>query len=208
MDIVEHLKGWERVVEDYCKENYVTDIQTVNMPINYNEITERSRAMFKNLECDTFIYAAYLPPGLHQFVLYCPATHRAFCKDFIVDLSASDLYPEYPQIYSQNVRKKKVTICNMWRKWRYDSSQDEKEAFQLDVKNNLEFSSKIYFRSDKLFETCKDIMADNFKFITITFMELLTNSLETFPYITCEVFVNAIQAIQSESDKLFLKEFD
>ena len=34
MDIVEHLKGWERVVEDYCKENYVTDVQTVNMFLN------------------------------------------------------------------------------------------------------------------------------------------------------------------------------
>ena len=47
-------------------------------------------------ECVTFVYSAYLAPGLHQFLIYCPVSKRLFCKDLIVDLSFADPYPEFP----------------------------------------------------------------------------------------------------------------
>ena len=34
----------------------------------------------KGTQEKTFVYAAILPPGLHQFLIYCPKTKRAFCK--------------------------------------------------------------------------------------------------------------------------------
>jgi len=66
-------------------------------------------------ECDTFIYAAYLPPGLHQFIIYCPITKRVYCKDLIVDLSHADLYPEFPSNTKHPKNKRKITKRNVWR---------------------------------------------------------------------------------------------
>lgn len=65
--------------------------------------------MPKNRECSTFVYAAYLPPGLHQFILYCPHTHRAFCKDIVVGLSECEPFPEFPEKFKPPVPVKRPT---------------------------------------------------------------------------------------------------
>ena len=59
------MKGWERVIYDKCKRNSVSNVQTINMPINYPQIIEKSRKSRWDPECDTFVYAAYVPPGWH-----------------------------------------------------------------------------------------------------------------------------------------------
>jgi len=94
-----------------------------------SEKTDKRRKKDKGKECDTFIYAAYLPPGLHQFVIYCPHTKRAFCKDLIVDLNHIDPYPEFPKNKhyfrpDEPNAKPKKTRCNVWRKWRHDTPED------------------------------------------------------------------------------------
>ena len=43
-----------------------------------------------------FVYANYLKPGIHKFLIYCPVNKRAFVKTILVDLNTSDFYPEYP----------------------------------------------------------------------------------------------------------------
>ena len=43
-----------------------------------------------------FVYANYLVPGIHKFVIYCPISKRAFCKTILVDTNTKEQYPEYP----------------------------------------------------------------------------------------------------------------
>ena len=62
---------------------------------------------------DMFVYAAYLEPGMHKFVIYCPLSRRAYCKTMVVDVNTKDYYPEYPK---QFVGKRRKLVMNMWRK--------------------------------------------------------------------------------------------
>ena len=60
-----------------------------------------------------FVYANYLVPGIHKFVIYCPISKRAFCKTILVDTNTKEQYPEYP-VQMKAPRKK--LIMNVWRK--------------------------------------------------------------------------------------------
>ena len=79
------------------------------------------------------MYAAILPPGQHQFLIYCPKTKRAFCKDLVVDLNECDQYPEYPKKYMPPNALKKRTRQNVWRLWRVDSEEDVSLAYNYDM---------------------------------------------------------------------------
>ena len=59
--------------------------------------------------CTLFVYAACLPPGQHQFLIYCPKTTRVFVKDFVVDLNECEPFPEYPETYKPPNKVKKPT---------------------------------------------------------------------------------------------------
>jgi hypothetical protein len=61
---------------------------------------------------NVFIYANYLVPGMHKFVIYCPFSKRAFCKTILVDTNTKEQYPEYP--IQLKVPRKKL-IMNVWR---------------------------------------------------------------------------------------------
>jgi hypothetical protein len=109
---VQYLMGWQKeLIVDKCLRNEVQDVLLVNFPsdlrprppveINLNDSASMESPMTKiedptpkNKQCSTFVYAAYLPPGLHQFLIYCPKTKRAFCKDIVVDLSECEPFPE------------------------------------------------------------------------------------------------------------------
>jgi len=45
---------------------------------------------------DTFVYAAYLEPGYHCFVIYDPEEHRAFVQEAFVEPSRFEFFPELP----------------------------------------------------------------------------------------------------------------
>ena len=122
-----YLQGWETVLNDKCCNNTIQDVLNINLPYDLNKKQEVPQ------ECKSFIYAAYLPPGLHQLVLYCPVTKRAFCKDIIVDLSTLDPYPEFPTKIKPPIKKFKKTRANVWRKWREDSTEDINLAFSNDI---------------------------------------------------------------------------
>jgi hypothetical protein len=64
-----------------------------------------------------FAYAAFLPPGLHQFLIYCPETHRAFCKQVVIDVNGRDFFPEYPCTLNRVKRKPKIKRKNVWAAW-------------------------------------------------------------------------------------------
>ena len=43
-----------------------------------------------------FVYSAYLPPGLHNMLIYCPDSETAWAKQFYVGTNKKDFYPELP----------------------------------------------------------------------------------------------------------------
>ena len=126
-----YCKHWERILYDKCMDNTVQDIQLINMPPYFGADMKEDERKLINLTQNvwtapaaqpmTFVYAAYLPPGRHQLLIYCPVTKRAFCQSVVIDLDARDLYPEFPQRLKKEKKKVKVTRANVWRKWREDS---------------------------------------------------------------------------------------
>ena len=89
-----------------CRRNESRETTLVNMP--------------PELELDNlnFVYAAYLPPGLHQFLIYCPKTDRLFVKDVMVDVSHGNYFSEYPR--KARVMKKRKKEAKVWSSaWRH-----------------------------------------------------------------------------------------
>ena len=45
--------------------------------------------------CQHYVFAAMLPPGPHQLVIYDPLLNRAYCQEFIIEHEAHlVMYPE------------------------------------------------------------------------------------------------------------------
>ena len=98
-ECLDQFSGWESVLADYVLRNELNDVETVNFPKRIDEFQPEwdNQGKVTNIkECTTFVYAAYLPPGLHQFLIYDPVTKKAYVKDIILDLNASEFYPEFP----------------------------------------------------------------------------------------------------------------
>lgn len=134
-----------------------------------------------------------MPPGLHQFIIYCPKTQRAFIKDVIIDLNACDHWPEFPDPLRppRDVPKpKKITRSNVWRKWRIDSEEDIQMAFLADCADS--FEPELFIRNKQDIEQCKDILLANFEQIQISYIEGLANSPHTFPEISFDTFINSM----------------
>lgn len=70
-----YLKDWKRILMDMCKDNQLTDTQCINFP-NMNVSTIEDQ--------DWFTFAAFVPAGYHQVLIYDPKLERAFCQDFVV----------------------------------------------------------------------------------------------------------------------------
>ena len=87
--------------------NTVQDIECINLDTKIFD--EQS-----NKECQTYVYGAYLPCGIHQALIYSPGQNEAYTHEFAVDLNSIDQYPEFPT----SVRKSPLlTRANVWRKW-------------------------------------------------------------------------------------------
>jgi hypothetical protein len=113
-------------------------VHTINMPEGYNKhkLPDEKGKLPPDPECTTFVYAGYLKPGLHQFIIYCPVTKRAFVKDVIIDLNCQDFYPEFPLRIEppvQEIIPPKRTRANVWRKWKDPKESDLEQAFQFDI---------------------------------------------------------------------------
>ena len=80
-----------------------------------------------------FVFAAVLPPGYHQVLIYDPQLERAFCKDVVIKLNERDQYPEYPQQTGASITK---VVPNVWLKYKDASnvSKDElHKAFEQET---------------------------------------------------------------------------
>jgi hypothetical protein len=70
-----------------------------------------------------FIYSGFLPPGLHQFLIYCPESNRAFCKQVVIDVNGKDFFPDYPTTLRKIKLKPKLKRKNVWASWREDTKE-------------------------------------------------------------------------------------
>lgn len=195
-DILDALKGWQRVLQDKCLKNELTEMHLVNLPDALVKWKERMDAKGKILieeDCSTFVYAEYLPPGLHQLIIYCPKTQRAFCKEFIVDLNQCDSYPDMPHILKEVVevgkpKKMPKSNCNVWRKWRHDTPEQIQEAFENDVVFGS-FAPELFLNDQDDIDECKQILHDNFLMLQTAYITMLAQSVSTYPEISASVFI-------------------
>lgn len=74
-DVLDSIKGWQRVLQDKLLQNELMDMHLINMPksipewkIHYDEWDEE----IQEKECSSFVFADFLPPGLHKLIIYCP----------------------------------------------------------------------------------------------------------------------------------------
>jgi len=63
-------------------------------------------------------------------LIYDPQVHKAYCKDFIVNLNKrEDLYPEYPIIEGMKMTKR---IKNVFETWKDDNAERKRKAYESD----------------------------------------------------------------------------
>lgn len=82
-----------------------------------------------------FIYAAYLKPGHHKVLIYCPKTQRAFFKHIIVQLNTCDNYPEFPMML--DTLKIKKPHQNAWKNWIEDTPESLNIACNNDISHKM-----------------------------------------------------------------------
>ena len=136
--------------------------------------------------CSSFVYGAYLAPGLHQFLIYIPERvikidnrlvgapapaagnrdaivipARLFCKHIIVDLSQADYVLSPPQL---EATAKTKTISNVFRKWRVDSPEDIDLAVHNDV-SSADFQPELFMKDPDDIEQALVAIKNNFKTI-------------------------------------------
>jgi hypothetical protein len=91
------MGDWQLILQEMVKKNEVTDFELVNYGREIADFKPRDDGRVNFVKpCTAFVYAANLPPGLHQILIYCPKTNRAFVKEIVVDLSYTDQFPEFP----------------------------------------------------------------------------------------------------------------
>jgi hypothetical protein len=126
-EIQEKLRGWQAPLKDKVLNNELADVEAINVP-DHIRTYGVDRVLTPNIKhnwtlpCSTFAYAAFLPPGLHQFLIYVPGRHieipaefqgspapargqdtivippRVFCYSVIINLSQCDFAPEVPYL--------------------------------------------------------------------------------------------------------------
>ena len=216
-DCLDFYRGWEPILDDKCRSNTVTDIQNINIPESFEASTPLNRSLSKfpkyhssrakkpkEPECRTYVYAAYLPPGLHQFIIFDPVSERTFCKDIIIDLNSQDPFPEYPVKNTEEATDDapvKRTRANVWRKWRDPKESELAAAVVEDMA--VDFDPSLFIKNLDDVEKCKELLQDNFEILRIAYLEGQAISSQSFPEISMEKFIQSIiqQQVSEEMTK-------
>ena len=161
-ECIPFMKNWDKgLIQDKCLRNQAIDITTVNFPdhfearrlVEMNQATKEQEVLAKRFSelkkvsstCSTYVYAAYLPPGLHQFLIYCPVMKKLYVKDVFIDLSNLRYFPEYPREFPKPEKVK--TNSNVWRKWREDSEIDITFARTADMVE-VSYKPELFLKDD------------------------------------------------------------
>ena len=122
--MIKKTAGWNNILNDKLSNNFLSDVNVVN------EFSDLENAAPTN---PSFIYAAYLKPGHHKFLIYCPVTQRAFYKKIIVQMNTCENYPEFP--LTLDALKIKKPHQNVWKNWIEDNAESLNIACNNDISN-------------------------------------------------------------------------
>lgn len=154
-EILPFFIGWDkRIILDKALCNETSEVSIVNMP-RYFEAKQYAESF--HVHCVSYVYAAYLPPGIHQFLIFCPKTQRLFVKDIVIDLNQSYIYSEYPR----KPKAGKKTMSNVWRTWHTDSPSDVRMALISDMVED-KFNPNLFLADMDDIEQCKNIFNEWF----------------------------------------------
>ena len=133
--IARKVDGWYDMVHDKCFMNELTDVHVENG----TAFVENSSEFYT----DNYIYANYLTPGLHKFLIYSPQTNQAYMKSMLVGVNTKDQYPELPR--AVNFGESRPPIKCIWRQWIEDSPSILKQILSKDIiiNNVAQFDSSI-----------------------------------------------------------------
>lgn len=118
-------------MHDKCTGSELIDAKKINYLRSFGAKEGRDDIERRN---GVFVYAAYLKPGLHQFVIFDPESGRAFCKELMIDLN--NQVAEFPELPTK-IGEKRITarVQNVWAPWIKDSEAQKRKAVNLDTKD-------------------------------------------------------------------------
>lgn len=89
-ELEKKLSGWAKILHDKSKNNEITGAQEVNMPADMEKAIANEKTV-------PFVYVSFLPPGIHQLLIYCPLTDRLFCKEVVINVNCCEILPQFPE---------------------------------------------------------------------------------------------------------------
>mmetsp|Transcript_28843 Transcript_28843/g.43553 ORF Transcript_28843/g.43553 Transcript_28843/m.43553 type:complete len:187 (+) Transcript_28843:941-1501(+) len=176
------LEGWQKILEDKCQNNELTQVQVVNEP-NFQDSGINAK--------EIFVYATFLPPGYHQILIYDPMLERAFCHDLVLNLNQKDFYPEYPLLHGVKNNK---NIQNVWRHWLEDSEEEIDKSFISDTETE-EFAEARFIKNEEDWFKCLQVLKDNFDIIKVYQREMLFGS-NKYPQVDWDRIWHFVEQIQ------------
>ena len=162
--MLKKMFGWNQVVHDMCFDNELYGVTTINKPEDMRDLGPAE---------EIYVYAAFLPPGLHKCLIYEPESGRAFTKSFLVDLNDFDFYPELPEQAGTGKRKKPVP--DVWRKWISDTRESSDIAFQTDV-GSKNFRPGMFITDREEIRRLKEVLCEYFDIIKVSFLHQIAFS--------------------------------
>lgn len=167
------LRGWQRILSDQILDNQLTDVRAFNFP-NLKVTTVEKQ--------DWFTFAAFVPAGYHQVLIYDPLLERAFCKDMVVKQNERDfVYPEYP-VPSTNLKQK--VVQNVWRKFIETKNEDYPKIFKIE-RDTAGFQLESYIKNKEDQLDVKEFIVENMEPL-ITYQKILMIKSNKFPQISWE----------------------
>lgn len=101
-----------------------------------------------------FVYVSFLPPGIHQMLIFCPLTDRLFCKEIVVGVNTCEILPQFPE--QPPKQKKKKVRANVWRAWKDDPKEILQLAFLQDVASGIE--PHLFVKEEEDIEKSKEVI--------------------------------------------------
>lgn len=151
--------------------NELTDVQVINAK-NFGEF----RGEFNK---DFYVYANYLAPGRHKFLIYCPQSERAFVKTVVIGLNTKEFYPELPRLISTGTKKKLVQ--NVWRQWCDDTQESLCIAISKDT-SAAGFDMGLFVKEPQQLKLLKHLLTEQFQIIQTNYIEIMKHT-DKYPYV-------------------------
>ena len=116
---------------------------------DYVDVTTIGHSEKQKPDNDYFVYAAYLPAGHHQFIIYNPLDDTFWTHDFVLELNKRELFTDFPR-NKEHLGNGKKSYVDTWRYWEIDAKEDFDHMFLMDQsQKNFKMESLIKNEKDR-----------------------------------------------------------